>query len=90
VADVFQKLDASDEIEGLEPIELVAEGDRVFVTGWSHRRVRSTGRKFDNRWVMAFSVRDGKITKFQEYAGTPALAAAHEHRNQVETSINGL
>lgn len=35
---------------------------------------------FDNRWVMAFSVRDGKIVKFEEYADTQALAAAHEHK----------
>ena len=35
------------------------------------------GRTFDNRWAMTFTVRDGKITKFEEYADTQALAAAH-------------
>jgi ketosteroid isomerase-like protein len=28
--------------------------------------------------VMAFSVRDGRIAKFDEYADTQALAAAHD------------
>ena len=44
----------------------------------SRGRVKSTGRMFDNHWVMAFSVRDGKIIKFEEYADTQALATAHD------------
>ena len=78
VADFFQKLNGSVEIESFEPREFMAEGHRVLVTGWSRGRVRSTGRMFDNRWVMAFIVRDGKIIKFEEYADTQALATAHE------------
>lgn len=77
VADFFQKLYGSVEIEIFER-EFVAEGDRVLVTGWSRGRVKSTGRMFDNHWVMAFSVRDGKIIKFEEYADTQALATAHD------------
>ena len=76
VADFFQKFNGSVEIEIFEPREFVAEGDRVLVTGWSCGRVKSTGRMFDNSWVMAFSVRDGKIIKFEEYADTQALATA--------------
>src|SRR5690242_1264392 len=56
VADFFQKLNGIVEIESFEPREFVTEGDRVLVTGCSRGRVRSTGRMFDNRWVMAFSV----------------------------------
>ena len=59
----------------------------VLVTGWSRGRVKTTGRMFNNRWVMAFSVRDGKITQFEEYADTQALAAAHEHRDHLKTSL---
>jgi ketosteroid isomerase-like protein len=39
---------------------------------------------FDNRWVMAFNVHDGKSTKFEKYADTQALANAHENEDQVE------
>lgn len=55
VADFFQKLNANLEIEAFELCEFVAEADRVLVTGWSRTRVKSTGRMFDNRWVMAFA-----------------------------------
>ncbi len=34
------------------------------------------GRTFDNRWAMTFTIRAGKITEFEEYADTQALAAA--------------
>lgn len=78
VANFLEKLNSTVEIEGFEPRDFVAEGDRVLVTGWSRGRVKSTGRMFDNHWVMAFSVRDGKIIKFEEYADTQALAAAHD------------
>ena len=39
---------------------------------------KRTGRMFKNRWVMAFSVCDGKIENFEEYADTQALAATHD------------
>lgn len=81
VADFFQDLHANVAVEAFEPREFVAEGDLVLVIGWSRGRVKSTGGMFDNRWVMAFTVRDGKITKFEEYADTQALAAAHDLRS---------
>ena len=78
VADFFQNLYANVGIEAFEPCEFVAEGDRLLVIGWSRGRVKNTGRAFDNRWVMAFTVRDGRIARFEEYADTQALAAAHD------------
>jgi len=47
--------------------------------------VKITGRTFNNRWVMAFTARDGKITQFEEYADTQALAAAHEHEDLLKS-----
>lgn len=78
VADFFEGLFENVGVEVFQPREFVAEADRVFVIGSSRGQVKSTGRMFDNRWVMAFIVRDGKITNFEEYADTQALAAAHE------------
>lgn len=78
VADFFQNLYANVGIEAFEPREFVAEADRVLVIDWSRGRVKSTGHMFNNRWVMTFIVRDGRIAKFEEYAETQALAAAHE------------
>ena len=76
VGHYFQELNANIEIEAFEPCEFIAAADRVLVIGWSRGRVKSTGHMFDNRWVMAFRVRGGKIAKFEEYADTQALAAA--------------
>lgn len=70
MADFLQKLRAHVEVEAFEPAEFVAETDRVLVVGWSRGRVKRTGWMFDTQWVMAFSIRDGKIKKFQEYAGS--------------------
>jgi ketosteroid isomerase-like protein len=78
VADFFQKTNANVGIEAVEPREFVAEADRVLVIGWSRGRVKSTGRMFQNHSVAAFTIRGGKIARFEEYADTQALAAAHE------------
>jgi hypothetical protein len=78
VTGFFQALNANLGIEAFEPREFVADGDRVLVIDWSRVRVKSTGRIFDSRWVMAFRVRDGKIAEFEEYTDTQALAAAYD------------
>jgi len=42
---------------------------------------------FDNHWVMAFRVRDGEIAKFEEYADTQALAAAHDLSSRAASGV---
>jgi hypothetical protein len=78
VPDFFPNLYANVGIEAFEACEFVAEADRVLVVGWSRGRVKNTGRAFDDRWVMAFTVRERRIAKFEEYADTQALAGAHD------------
>jgi ketosteroid isomerase-like protein len=78
VASFFQKLALDVEILEFEPREFVAEGDRVLVVGWERAKVKATNRAFELDWVMAFTVRNGKITKFREYTDTQAVAAAYE------------
>ena len=78
VANFFQKLNATLESK---PSNLVNSWRRVIAFSSSvgpRGRVQSTGCMFDNRWVMAFTVRDGRITKFEEYADTQALADAYD------------
>jgi ketosteroid isomerase-like protein len=84
VATFLQELNTTVGIEAFEPQEFVRAANRVLVASWSRARVKTTGRTFNNRWVMAFTVRDGKITQFEEYADTQALAAAHEHGDQLK------
>lgn len=60
-----------------EPREFVADGDRVLVIGWERGKVKATNRMFQADWVMAFTVRDGKVAKFHEYSDTQAIAEAY-------------
>ena len=78
VADLFQKESEMVEISFLEPREFVAQGDRVLVVGFSRGRVKATNRTSEGHWVIAFTVRNGKVTNVREYLDTLALARAFE------------
>jgi ketosteroid isomerase-like protein len=77
VASFFEKLALESEILAFEPREFVADGDRVLVIGWERGKVKATNRMFQADWVMAFTVRDGKVAKFHEYSDTQAIAEAY-------------
>ena len=89
VAGFFENLEAHIVLEAFEPRDFIAEEDRVVVTGWSRGQVKSTQRRFNARWVMFFTIRDGKIAKFEEYADTQALVAAHEASYYADASAHG-
>jgi ketosteroid isomerase-like protein len=61
-----------------EPPEFVAQGDRVLVVGFSKGRVKATNRTFEDHFVIAITVRNGKVTNVREYVDTQALARASE------------
>ncbi|TPG42598.1 nuclear transport factor 2 family protein [Sphingomonas koreensis] len=68
---------ASKSIEtSTEPREFVAQGDRVFVVGFASGRIKATNKTFEDDWVFAVTVRDGKLTNIREYVDTQALARA--------------
>jgi ketosteroid isomerase-like protein len=77
VANFFEKLSREAEIEAFEPREFIAEGDRVLVVGRERGKVKATNREYEYDWVMAFTVRNGKVTNFQGYSDTLAIAKAH-------------
>jgi uncharacterized protein len=78
LARVVQK--ASEEIEMTysEPPEFVAQGDRVLVVGVATGKIKATNRPFEDHWVFAITVRNGKLTNVREYVDTRALARASE------------
>ena len=78
LAAVLQK--ASEEVEMTypEPPEFVAQGDRVLVVGVATGKIKATNRKFEDHWVFAITVRNGKLTNVREYVDTQALARASE------------
>ena len=77
VARFFQTLDQTTEFSAFEPREFVAQGDRGITLGWYRGKARATGRSFEAHWAMSFSLRDGKILKFQEYTDTAAIGPAY-------------
>ena len=68
---------ASKSIEtSTEPREFVAQGDRVLVVGFATGKVKATNRAFEDHFVFAITVQDGKLTTIREYIDTQALARA--------------
>ena len=69
---------ASDTVETSfpKPPEFVAQGDRVLVVGFATGKVKATNKTFDDDWVFAITVRNGKVTNIREYVDTQALAWA--------------
>jgi hypothetical protein len=61
-----------------EPREYVAQGDRVMVVGFASGKVKATNRTFEDHFVFAITVRDGRLTSIREYIDTQALARASQ------------
>ena len=71
---------ASETLETSYPkaFEFVAQGDRVLVVGFATGRIKATNKTFEDDWVFAITVRNGKLTNVREYINTQALARASE------------
>ncbi|UVK42185.1 nuclear transport factor 2 family protein [Mesorhizobium sp. AR07] len=68
---------ASKSIEtSTEPREFVAQGDRVLVVGFATGKIKATNKTFEDNWIFAITVRDGRLTNIREYVDTQALARA--------------
>jgi ketosteroid isomerase-like protein len=61
-----------------EPPEFIGQGDRVLVVGFARGRIKATNRTFEDDWVFAITVRNGKLKNIREYIDTQALARASE------------
>jgi hypothetical protein len=46
--------------------------------GFARGRIKATNRTFEDDWVFAITVRNGKLTNIREYIDTQALARASE------------
>jgi uncharacterized protein len=76
--DLLQKVSETVEMTYPEPPEFVAQGDRVLVVGFATGKIKATNRTFEDHWVFAITVRDGKLANIREYIDTQALARASE------------
>jgi ketosteroid isomerase-like protein len=77
LADLFQT--HSEKMETFtEPREFVAQGDRVLVIGFAKGKVKATNRTYEDHFVFAITVRNGKLANIREYIDTQALARASD------------
>ena len=72
----FAGLVEAEDVLKFEPREFIAQGDKVAVIGSYGGRVKTTGRDYETYWIHVFAMREGKITRFDEYTDTAAIAAA--------------
>jgi uncharacterized protein len=75
---LLQKANETVEASYPQPPEFVAQGNRVLVIGFAKGRIKTTNKTFEDHWIFAITVRDGKVTNIQEYIDTQALARASE------------
>ena len=75
---LLQKANETVETSFPEPPELIAQGHRVLVIGFAAGRIKATNRTFEDHWIFAITVRNGKVTNIREYIDTLALARASE------------
>ena len=78
LSDLFQTHSERVETSFMETREFVAQGDRVLVVGFARGRILATKKTFEDDWIFAITVRNGKLTNIREYVDTQALARASE------------
>lgn len=78
LANLFKTQSETMETSLLEPREFIAQGDRVLVLGFARGKIKATNRTWEDDWVFAITVRNGKLTHIREYIDTQALARASE------------
>jgi ketosteroid isomerase-like protein len=72
----FGQVAANVNFSKFEPKEFVASGDKVVALG--HYTATTPAKKsFDADFAMVFTLRDGKVTRFQEFTDSAAVNAAY-------------
>jgi uncharacterized protein len=59
-----------------DPKEFVASGDKVVALG-HYTATTPTGGSFDSDFAMVFTLRNGKVVRFQEFSDSAAINAAY-------------
>jgi len=78
VVEFFRQLNEAEEVQLFEPIEFIAQGERLAVIGRYRARVKATGRIIELPWIQIFTVRNGKIRRFYELYDTAITERAYQ------------
>ncbi len=79
VAEFFRQLAETQSLVNFEPMEFVAQGDKVIVLGSYTWQIKANRGQFTCDWAHVFTVRNGRIFRFQEYTDTAAVARAYHY-----------
>jgi uncharacterized protein len=74
----FKELVTAEDITRFEPLEFIAQNDKVVVLGESAATVRETGRSYETDWVHIFTLREGKVSEFTEFFDNAAATRAFQ------------
>ena len=75
VGDFFKIVGETTKFSLFEPREFIAQGDKVVALG-HYTATTPKGKTMDSDFVMVFTLRDGKVSHFQEFLDSAALNAA--------------
>src|SRR5258708_10636074 len=76
VAGFFRKLAETSDTDPLQIDQYVEPGDMVVALGSSTGRSKPLQKQIRTNWAMVFTLRGGKVVKFEEYNDTAANAPA--------------
>lgn len=68
----FQTSFTSMEIDYFRPLEIHESGDHITVLGEESFRMEGLPEKLTNRWVQFYTVKDGLITRMEEFVTSAA------------------
>ena len=76
VAEFFKQVAENVNFSRFEPKEFIATGDKVVALG--HDTATTPMKKnFDSDFAMVFTLRNGQVTRFQEFCNSAAINAAY-------------
>ena len=76
IGEFFKQVAESVTFSRFEPQDFIASGDKVVTLG-HYTGTTSIGKSFDLDWAMVFTLRNGKIARFQEFTDVAAINAAY-------------
>jgi ketosteroid isomerase-like protein len=75
VAEFFKQVAEAQDFKVFEPREFVAQGDKVVAIGHYGVVTKRTHKSFESDFVMVFTLRDGRIARFQEFTDSAGVNA---------------
>ena len=76
VGEFFRQVAEHVSFSRFEPKEFIATGDKVVALG-HYTATTPIGKAFDSDFAMVFTVRNGKVTEFQEFTDSASVNAAY-------------